>query len=581
MMAGLLRPFLLVLFWSLAGASPTAAAQGAAGEAPPGGARSAPAQASARHATPAEAVHAFLAGMRAYEASGFKDTGALEQALSAFPPDRRKAPGAEELATRLYAVLLRTWNADLEPWRGRGMSALGRDAWHGFAPGTDIGFTLRLRDSGEGGWTIDESTLEEVPLAYRRLEGRPVVAEALAELPLLERWRWRLRNHLPGALLARTFLLENWQWLALGLLVFLGVLADRLVRFLVARAARRLERSERVRLDPDQLANFERPFGLFVVAAVFVGALPLAGLAPSQHRVLSLAGSVVLVLGGVWAAYRLVDVLAAFLEARAKQTRNKFDDMLVPLLRRTLKILLTIVGIVYIASQTSEDVYGLVAGLSIGSLAVGFAARDSIENLFGTFTVLLDKPFQLGDWIISGDIEGTVEEVGFRSTRIRTFYNSLVSVPNRTFISATVDNMGARRFRRIKTMLSLTYDTPPEKIDAFCEGVRELIRTLPDTRKDSFHVYLNAFSASSIDILLYCFVRTPDWGSELAAKHDLFAHILRLADRLGVCFAFPTQTVHLAKPEDALHPDRPPDRDAARALGRRVARELAGGATAD
>jgi len=243
----------------------------------------------------------------------------------------------------------------------------------------------------------------------------------------------------------------------------------------------------------------------------------------------------------------------------------------VPLLRRTLKLFVLVVGLLFVASRMSEDLWGIVAGLSLGTFALGFAAKDSVENLFGTFTVLMDKPFQIGDWIISGDLEGTVELVGFRSTRIRTFYNSVITVPNSRFISSAVDNMGERRYRRIRTTLGLTYDTPPEKIEAFCEGVRELIRSHPYTRKDYYHVYLNGFGASSLDVMLYAFVETPEWATELREKHRLFADILRLAEKLGVSFAFPTQTVHLAKPEDLHHHDRPADDGAGAERGRETA----------
>ena len=273
-------------------------------------------------------------------------------------------------------------------------------------------------------------------------------------------------------------------------------------------------------------------------------------------------------------ALRLVDLFCGYLGRRAAATDNKFDDMLVPLLRRTLKFFVVVIGLVYIASKWTEDLWGLVAGIGIGSIAVGFAARDSIENLFGTFTVLLDKPFQVGDWILIGDLEGTVEDVGFRSTRIRTFYNSLISVPNRTFISSNVDNMGQRRYRRIREVLGLTYDTPPEKIEAFCEGVRRIIATHPYTRKDYYHVYFNGFGPSSLDVLLYCFVETPDWSTELREKHRLFADILRLAERLEVSFAFPTQTLHVAKPEDLEHPDRPASDVEGASTGRRAADEI-------
>jgi MscS family membrane protein len=281
-----------------------------------------------------------------------------------------------------------------------------------------------------------------------------------------------------------------------------------------------------------------------------------------------------LAFAGVWTIYCFVDILCNYLAARAAISQNKFDDMLVPLFRRTLKILVVIGGLVYLATQWSDDLWSIVAGLGIGSVALAFAARDSVENLFGTFTVLLDKPFQIGDWITMGDLDGDVESVGFRSTKVRTFYNSLVTVPNRHFISGQVDNMGARRYRRIKTTLALTYDTPPEKVEAFCEGVREVIRKHPHTRKDYFHVYLNGLGASSLDIMLYCFVEVPDWSAELSEKHRLFADILRVGKALEVEFAFPTQSLHVVTPENLVHPNTPENNEAGKQLGREVANAI-------
>jgi MscS family membrane protein len=127
--------------------------------------------------------------------------------------------------------------------------------------------------------------------------------------------------------------------------------------------------------------------------------------------------------------------------------------------------------------------------------------------------------------------------------------------------------MGARRYRRIKTTLALTYDTPPEKVEAFCEGVRELIRKHPHTRKDYYHVYLNGLGASSLDVMLYCFVEVPNWSMELAEKHRLFADILRIAQALEVDFAFPTQSLHVVKPEDLMHGNTPANKQASQDMG--------------
>jgi MscS family membrane protein len=267
---------------------------------------------------------------------------------------------------------------------------------------------------------------------------------------------------------------------------------------------------------------------------------------------------------GVWAAYKLVDLVAAHFQGLAGRTDTKVDDILVPMIRRALKIVVVAFGVLFVAQNLDIDITSLLAGLGIGGIAFALAAKDTVENLFGSFTVLIDRPFQIGDWIVIDDLEGTVEELGFRSTRVRTFYNSLITIPNARLVKAAVDNLGARRYRRVKSMISVQYDTPAERIEAFCEGIRELIRKHPYTRKDYYMVYFNAFADSSLNILLYAFFQTPDWTTELRERHRLFVDIVRLAHRLGVEFAFPTRTLHLASapaglsPAPAVPPATPP-----------------------
>jgi MscS family membrane protein len=185
----------------------------------------------------------------------------------------------------------------------------------------------------------------------------------------------------------------------------------------------------------------------------------------------------------------------------------------------------------------------------------------------------------VGDWVVIEDIEGTVEELGFRSTRIRTFYNSQVTVPNSTLVRAAVDNYGRRSYRRWKTNIGVQYDTPPEKLLAFTEGIRELVRRHPYTRKDFYQVWCNDFGDSSLNILLYIFHHVPDWATELRERERMFVDIVRLADRLGVQFAFPTRTVHLYQEEhapfDSQHEiPRGGTDDEAKQAGARAAREL-------
>jgi MscS family membrane protein len=244
--------------------------------------------------------------------------------------------------------------------------------------------------------------------------------------------------------------------------------------------------------------------------------------------------------------YKLVDILSAYLERMAEKTASTLDDQLVPLVRKTLKAFVIIIGSLYVLKDGLRvDIVPFLTGLSIGGLAFALAAQDTIKNFFGSIMIFIDKPFQVGDWITSGEVDGTVEEVGFRSTRVRTFRNSLVYIPNGKIADATIDNHGLRQYRRFYTTITITYDTPPELIEVFVEGLKELVRNHPDTRKDYYNIYLNNLSAYSLDVMFYVFFEVPTWPAELKTREDLILGAIRLANSLGVRFAFPTQTLHM------------------------------------
>ncbi len=244
--------------------------------------------------------------------------------------------------------------------------------------------------------------------------------------------------------------------------------------------------------------------------------------------------------------YKLVNVVAAYFGKLATKTESTLDDQLVPLLRKTLKAFVIIVGTLFILRDgLNLDIIPFLTGLSIGGVAIALAAQDTIKNFFGSVMIFIDKPFQVGDWITSGEIDGTVEEVGFRSTRIRTFRNSLMYVPNGKIADAVLDNHGLRQYRRFYTTLTLTYDTPPQLIEEFVKGLREIVLSHPDTRKDLYHIYFNNLSSYSQDIMFYIFFEVPTWGEELACRHQILVQTVKLANTLGVRFAFPTQTLHM------------------------------------
>ena len=366
--------------------------------------------------------------------------------------------------------------------------------------------------------------------------------------------RSRLRKDGFGTLIDNSFAgLAYYQWLGLFALIFIGVVVDLILRTSTALIVRRyLRRSEDTATADDTgklIARLGRIVGLGGGALFVYLTLPWLELPGPVESLLRGIASVVASLSSLVFAYRLVDIVAEFFQRKTAKTDSTFDDLLVPLIRKAVKVFIFAIGVVAVAEAFNLPITSLVAGLGIGGLALAFAAKDTIENLFGSVAVVMDRPFNVGDWVVVDDVEGTVEELGFRSTRIRTFYNSLVTVPNAGLVRAKVDNYGRRSFRRYKSTLSVTYDTPPDTLEAFCEGVRELIRKHPYTRKDYYLVYFRDFGASSLDIMLYMFFRTPDWDAECRERHKLGLDILRLAHELGVGFAFPTQTIELKRAE--------------------------------
>jgi len=402
---------------------------------------------------------------------------------------------------------------------------------------------VRIGRQADGRWLFDAATIKALPAILDELaDARKVVGGGdESHLPL----GMRLRQALPVSLRHEVFLLENWQWLGLLLTVAVGVVFDWLVSLLLRLLVNGWRARTRHQAFSGVADDILRPFGMMAMAIVWLAGINLLALPESALLLLVVAVKFLASAAGVWAAYRLVDLVGVWLVDRAGRSENRIDDVLAPMVARTLKIFVTVIGVVFIADNLNIDVTGLLAGLGLGGLAFALAAKDMVQNLFGSVTVLLDRTFSVGDWIVVGDQEGTVERMGFRSTRLRTFYNSLLTVPNSRFLTANVDNMGERRYRRMKAVYGITYDTPADRIEAFCEGIRELVRQHPYMRKDYYHVYFNEFGASSLNILVYVFWETPDWATELRERHRFLLDCLRLARRLDISFAFPTQTLHL------------------------------------
>ncbi len=519
--------------------------------------------------TPRAAMATFLGAMNAIKTQGEDERIADAMAaldLSGVNAIVRKERGSD-LAWMLLDVLDRTRTVTLEEIPEAPEKAYW--VFEEYQSGA-----VKLVRQEDGRWLFGQETIEKLPKILDELaETKRVVGDETddAFLP----WHIRFRQQLPQVFKQTALVLENWHWIGLLLVILVGVVLDKVVSFLLRFVVRRWRNHTTYIEFKDISDEMLRPLGLMAMALIWLLGINLMGLPEGAMVILLVAVKALASISGVWAAYRLVDLVSAYFSKRAAATENKLDDALAPLIPRTLKIFVTVVGFLFVADNLNVDISSLLAGLGLGGLAFALAAKDMVQNLFGSITVLLDQTFTVGDWIKVGGIEGTVERIGFRSTRIRTFYNSVVTVPNSKFITAEVDNLGERRFRRLSCKVSLTYDTPPDRIDAFCEGVRELVRQHPYMRKDYFHIYFSEFGASALEILVYVFWDTPDWATELRERHRFLLDVLRLGNHLKVEFAFPTQTLYMR--QDGGEPTDPaPEAEQQEAfiLGRESARKI-------
>ncbi|GAB5410825.1 MAG: hypothetical protein BalsKO_31900 [Balneolaceae bacterium] len=381
-----------------------------------------------------------------------------------------------------------------------------------------------------GNWVFSEATIEQIPILYQATFSG-IFEALLDQLPEWTKKEW--------------FGIALWQYLAVFFWLLIGVVLRKIFEFILDNYIRRITQKTKFTWDDDLLDGVERPSGFIFLMTFFFISYTNLQLSVTVNLYLSTILEVAISVGFVWLFYNLADVFAKYLKVVTSKTENTLDDQLVPLIRKTLRFFIVVMGVILVLQNNGYNVASLIAGLGIGGLAVALAAKDTLANFFGSITIFADRPFKIGDWIKVGNVEGTVEEVGFRTTRVRTFYNSLVSVPNSQVATTDIDNYGMRQYRRLKTVLNLTYATTPEQMEAFVEGLKAIVKANKNFRQDFYEIHFNSFGAHSLDVLVYVFFNVPDWSTELQQRHNFLLEVLRLAKEVGVEFAFPTQTLHV------------------------------------
>lgn len=387
-------------------------------------------------------------------------------------------------------------------------------------------------------WYYSQETMENIDLLYD--EVFPWYIDKLHEL-------------IPGAGHKKVLSLEVWQYVAFVLLIVFAFIvfwiAKKLAFFILQRILYRYTKNRNNELN-EALKKLAHPISLLVALWFVDRILPSLGLGLVINKWVFLGLHIAATIFWIYVFLKLAQVLISLYKEYAEKTEGKLDDQLIPILRNFSTLIIVLVGIFRLLIIFGADPTTVLTGASIGGLAVAFASQDTVKNLIGTVMIFIDKPFHIGDWIEGGGVVGTVEEVGFRSTRIRAADTSVYQIPNSKLSEIVINNGGLRLYRRYNTTFGLRYDTPPELIEAFVKGVREVVLAHPDSKKDAVMVQFVEFGSSSLNVMLNMYFHNTAWGSMQESKHQIHIAIIRLAKDLGVDFAFPSTTMMIEQTPD-------------------------------
>jgi MscS family membrane protein len=340
-----------------------------------------------------------------------------------------------------------------------------------------------------------------------------------------------------------------WQYVSSFIYIFLAFYISKFLDFLIRARVRKWALKTTTKLDDLFIELVRGPVKIVVFVILLHIGMKVYAWPEVLENFFSKSLKIFVACSITYVLIKGIDLLVGVWQQRSSTPGNEqFSRQLLPLIRKTLKVFIVVVAALVTSQNLGLNVTGLIASLSIGGLAVGLAAQDTLANLFGAVAVLTDKPCRVGDRIQVDGVDGTVEQIGFRSTRVRNLDGFLVSIPNKTMGNAIITNVAQRP--NIKTVMNfgVTYDTPAEKVARAVQILEEVFKPHPMTK--DLIISFNKFESSSLNILVVHFWNSTDMKAYLAGIQPLNLEVKRRFDAERISFAFPTQTLYLKQDSD-------------------------------
>ncbi|MDE2826503.1 MAG: mechanosensitive ion channel [Bacteroidota bacterium] len=333
-----------------------------------------------------------------------------------------------------------------------------------------------------------------------------------------------------------------------GLLLLLGILAYRFVRRVLGGLLKRFNKSGDVDVIDDVNRLLTKPLSLLINVVLWNGVIGLLALPQEPLNVrswLSIAGAVVVLLVALYCAFHIVDVFAGIARRAAKKTETRLDDQLIPPVTNAVKLILVLVAMAAILGKFDVSAAGLIASLSIGGLALAFAAKDTLANVFGSLVIFSERPFQIGDVIDVDGVNGVVEEVGVRSTHIRKFDKTVSILPNQTFTNAEICNLSKRDARRIRFEVTFTHEVTSLQLEQFLSSVRESLDQRTDIHSDQSLVRLTNMNTNGLVVLVLAFTKSTGYDEYMLAQEEILLGVRKLAEEQELPI-MPAKEIHLS-----------------------------------
>jgi len=349
---------------------------------------------------------------------------------------------------------------------------------------------------------------------------------------------------------------EIWRFLLVLLVILIAMAIGRIAQFFINSRARRIREKHGSTVLTIFLTAIAKPVSVaffavgFAVCRTFLRFGPDT-ITPAIAAYWTKTAQAVGAIAFTYALYRLVDVIEHYLLRLTSRTKTKLDDMLVPVVRKALRVTITIIAVLWIADGILDaNIRAIILSAGVGGIAIALAAKDTIANFFGSITIFTDRPFQIDELVKIEGHYGPVEEVGFRSTKIRTLQGHLVTVPNSIITNSVVENVGRRPFIRRTSNITVTYDSGHTGVARAVEIIKQILAEVPEVNKDPGHpprVYFSEFNDSSLNIYMSYWLKPPDYWLFQQVNERINLEMMKRFEAEKIEFAFPTQTLYLKK----------------------------------